>query len=282
MFFFPLFQKMQPLTVIIILFIIIIAALIKSAYAHKLSLGSLYRCNKMRTERNMHIGNNFLNFWFIYNEIYENGDYEPFKVPDGGFVIDIGGNMGLFSSWADERMTNGTIFVFEPIPQLMNIIKHNTKNSNNIIKYFNMGLGDEEKTVEIQYYPHANGLSTTDMSNKKTHLEKSILTSFLSKVYLRDPEYIEVNIVRLDSLKDSLPDVIDFVKIDVEGFEFEVLKGFGALISRVQVFIIEVEAFKQMNLFEIIRLLQPTHYIHLREDDRHPWNMVTAIRKSSI
>ena len=260
---------------LVILFLLVI--IIKEMWDHKLSVGSLYRC--MRMARKMDIGNTFLNFWYIYNEIYELEDYQPFEVPDGGVVLDIGGNMGLFSCWADEHMKGGTIYVFEPIPDLMKIVKNNTSRCKNTIKLFPFGLGDKQSNASIDYFPNANGLSTIDMADKNTRFENtSFVQALMSKAFLNDPERVDIEIIRLDSMAAELPDLIHFVKIDVEGFELAVLRGFGKLVSRVQVFVIEVESFKHNQLLKIIRLLHPTHFITIRDDIRRPWNIITAIR----
>lgn len=266
-------------TVVALLVVIVCVHCVQELSTHRLTIGSLFKC--IRKAQNMNVGRNFLNFWFIYNEIYEQGDYQPFQVPEGGSVIDVGGNMGLFTCWADELMKRGTMYVFEPIPDLMKVLEHNTSQCKNTVKRFMLGLGSTQETVTIDYFPNANGLSSISMGNKNAMFERTSFVQWvMSKTLLKNPERVDIDIIRLDSMAAELPDIIDFVKIDVEGFELDVLRGFGKLVSRVQVFIIEVEAFKRKQLFDIIFLLRPTHFVSIRDDIRNSWNIVTAIRNN--
>ena len=73
-----------------------------------------------------------------------------------GVVLDIGGNMGLFTLWADSRLRNGRIIVFEPIPDLMNMLKHNTRHcrKQDHIRT-KRSRRHQRNSCVITYYPHA-------------------------------------------------------------------------------------------------------------------------------
>lgn len=271
---------MKALIITSILIIILVYIMCASTMtAHRLTLVSLIRCKQKIHNENLEIGHSFLNFWYVYNEIYENNDYEPFIVRKGGTILDIGGNMGLFTLWADERIEDGTIYVFEPIPELMNKIKKNTKNCKNTIIYVNKALGSKKNIETIKYYPHANALSTLNPANKKTIMTDTLSTKIASKFYLKNELDVKIEVVPLENLNIDLPQEIDFVKIDVEGYELEVLRGFGSLLSRVQLMLVEVESFNKALLFDIIQLIDKTHIVHLRSDARENWNMIIGIRK---
>ena len=47
--------------------------------------------------------------------------------------------------------------------------------------------------------------------------------------------------------KDLVSQQIDFFSLDVEGYEFEVIKGLGISIQNVKLFVIETDNFEKIN-----------------------------------
>ncbi len=70
---------------------------------------------------------------------------------------------------------------------------------------------------------------------------------------------------------------IDLVKLDVEGAELDIMKGFGENINIVKEYIIEIENYRKNYLDNIKSLL---HDFHISvEDADKSWCFVKAIRK---
>ena len=111
----------------------------------------------------------------------------------------------------------GEVHYFDPNEEY--IKKLSEKTNNNRISYFNnFGLGKENK--ELFYYPkyesffdRVNSCRISDDDNKV------MLTIKTAKEYI-----IEKNITN-----------IDFLKIDTEGFDLDVLQGFGDLLNIVKI-----------------------------------------------
>lgn len=131
-------------------------------------------------------------------------------------IIDIGGNIGQTSLVINanrvECVNNFKIICFEPYPENFNKLLTNINLNSNIqnIKLENIGLGDKNSQVEM--------------------FKECISNSGGNRIVYdpaKNTEGIEVvQITTLDNyLESNNIEKVDFVKIDVEGFEYSVLKG---------------------------------------------------------
>lgn len=111
----------------------------------------------------------------------------------------------------------GDVHYFDPITDfIVNLSKQPT---NNKTSYYNIfGLGDENK--EEYYYP--NYESFYDRIKSCHHSDSS--NKVLLKIYKAKDYIIEKNIKN-----------IDFIKIDTEGYELNVLKGFEEFLEDVKI-----------------------------------------------
>ena len=105
-----------------------------------------------------------------------------------------------------------------------------TKNNYTLYPY---GLGNEEKNVKVNYNPEATG-----------------------NTYISEDGNKEIQIKKLDSF-DMLP--IDYIKIDAEGYEIEVVKGAQKIIERDKPFI-HVEAKKKIMVKQNITMNDIENY----------------------
>lgn len=133
-----------------------------------------------------------------------------------GTVLDIGANIGLtalaFSGMAD------TVHAFEPSPSTFAFLQQNTRDIACIVTH-NLGLGETAGEFELTFSP-ANR-SGGFVSNQVQACGGHVI------------EKIQIN--RLDDVVTNL-DIksVDFIKIDVEGFEASVLKGGRQTLERFQ------------------------------------------------
>lgn len=155
-------------------------------------------------------------YWKLYN-IYKNRNdaYEIslFKhlIKSGDTVINIGANVGfydiIFLRLVHER---GTLHSFEPDPVNFSYLKKVTSGYKNI-KIYNLAISDE---------------------NKKLKLYVSSLFNTSHKTYLLEKysSIIEIDSISVDNYINN-KFIADFIKIDVEGAELNVLKGMSATIK---------------------------------------------------
>lgn len=140
---------------------------------------------------------------------------------DGDIFIDIGANLGLFSLIASKKVgLSGHVYSFEPSPKIYSQLLENIE-LNNI--------------VNIEAIPEA-------LSDKDGYLDfnvyKEELDVFSSFVPILPDEKYEIIKVKTTRFKDflqrlSIPDQnrVKLIKIDVEGWEIPVLRGFSEFLS---------------------------------------------------
>lgn len=130
-------------------------------------------------------------------------------------AIDIGANIGL---WAKDLSNYfDQLICFEPNPNCVDYLKKNIKIKN--AKIFSNALGSNEVNKNLFIHPVNSGASSFVDNTKVGYDEES------KPVYGKFPEEtqkVNVKVKKLDSFKFK---EIDFIKIDVQGYELEVLLG---------------------------------------------------------
>jgi len=140
-------------------------------------------------------------------------------IDDGDHVLDIGANIGVMSYYLSKKLPNSAIHAFEPVPENMKVllrIKRRFKLLN--VKSYPIAVGNESGTVDM-IMPQENEVYFHGLS----HVNKD------SKA---QGKINEVEIKRLDDFVEFKKVKITAIKIDVEEYEFNVLKGAEKLILK--------------------------------------------------
>jgi FkbM family methyltransferase len=153
--------------------------------------------------------------WRIFFGVPDNAlKHAKQLLSDNGVVLDIGANCGAFSlklatHAADNHLTNVQIHAFEPNLEIFKSYKSNLQLNPQAEKY-------------IQVYPIGFG---SESGKKSFHVPDT--NSGVGRISNKEPVgTIEVQIERLDDFINKLnPPKISFIKLIVEGYEPEVLKG---------------------------------------------------------
>ena len=141
----------------------------------------------------------------------------------GDTFWDVGANIGLFSLLAAKVVgPKGRIFSFEPAPDVFQLLCANIRGLRTI-RAIQCGVGNADSVATFAAQGVSSAASFVEEVTK-------INQSFLPEIPIRK---VEVNIRKLDTLVKELVEP-NLVKIDVEGFEFEVLKGARELLSTVR------------------------------------------------
>lgn len=142
---------------------------------------------------------------------------------EGDTFIDVGANIGYFSLiGAGIVGQSGQVHSFEPVPEYFIKLDNFAKiNKNYRIKTNKLALGDKKESLEIFIK------GGKDIGNN---------TFFPELLDGREQEKVSVSVVRLDEyIKENNLNNIKLIKIDVEGFEFSVLKGLSKYFSECSV-----------------------------------------------
>ena len=138
----------------------------------------------------------------------------------GDVFIDAGANIGYFSAIAAGLIgETGTVHSFEPVPEyFQRLQKMATMNPDYKIAVNQCALGETEGTAQIDVTGLSNiGWNTMVAGFMKPEERKQTIT---------------VPVRRLDNyIKEHNLNNITLIKIDVEGFEFSVLKGLRGFLA---------------------------------------------------
>lgn len=152
----------------------------------------------------------------FFNGTFESEEIQTCKslINTDDIILDIGGNIGFHSVHFSQYSPKGLVYSFEPSPDTFKILSKNCKPFQNIHP-INIGIGSSEGQAEFHY------ASDHAYSGFKDTGKKSILNTE------------KLPIKRLDTwVRENALERIDFIKIDVEGFEEHVLKGMPEVISK--------------------------------------------------
>jgi FkbM family methyltransferase len=128
-------------------------------------------------------------------------------------IIHIGAHRG---QEIEEYVDNGIqdIIMFEPVSLNFNILEKRMQDVNANITAYQVALGNEEKNVTM--YLSDNDLISSSVLRPKVHLQLHPGVGF--------PGTEEVEMKRLDSFSEETEN-FNFINMDVQGYELEVLKG---------------------------------------------------------
>lgn len=144
---------------------------------------------------------------------------------EGDVFFDIGANIGLMSLYAAGCVgSEGKVIAFEANPETANILKNNIAlNSVNNIDVIAKAVGNDTGSIKIynNWSVNRGGASVIKPNDASS--------------------FSEVELIRIDALKEYQDMTISMVKIDVEGFELDVLKGMEKVLRRKDAPILIVE-----------------------------------------
>lgn len=153
----------------------------------------------------------------LYN--YNNMKLLQILLKDGGSFLDIGANIGSFTLIASEQ-ERARVFAFEPHPATFQQLQHNVElNRRSNVKLFNVALGQSEGQLFLTDEPGSASNYVASHGGERMVAVPSTRVDTICAQHGIHPQY---------------------AKIDVEGFEYDVLAGFGTALDSVNMLMIEM------------------------------------------
>jgi len=139
-----------------------------------------------------------------------------FKNLKNKIIIDAGANVGLFSFFA-LMLGAKIVYTFEPVKETYNVLKNDIKINKleNKVIPINKALGDKNETKTISF-TDAGDVEASLKEGRKRGTQEEVIT-----------------IIKLDEfVKENRIKRVDFIKIDTEGYEENVLLGAKETIKK--------------------------------------------------
>lgn len=146
----------------------------------------------------------------IFFSFLEKSKYIFLKNSNFKYVIDIGSNQFQTAKLIQKINNNLVIYAFDPVGK-------DIKKKNIFFQKFALGNNEEKKKLNMPFFKSINldSLNSINLNNLKNYLNK----------YLKNTDIkIKKKIVSIRKL-DNFNLKSNFIKIDAEGFEFDILKG---------------------------------------------------------
>jgi len=141
-------------------------------------------------------------------------------------IIHIGGHHGQeFKTYVENNIKN--VMFFEPVPSTFKTLKENVGDKAIL---HNVALGNENKKIPM-FIETANQGQSSSILEPGIHTKQYPNITFDSK--------LEVDMVRLDDFIESST-AYNFINIDVQGYELEVMKGAVDTLTNIEYIMSEV------------------------------------------
>lgn len=167
-------------------------------------------------------------------------DIKTMNLPSDPVIVDIGANVGIISFYFAKRFPNAKIYAYEPHPiNYANLVKGIEANGlTNVFPFNKAVLDDSDSEIEIYLNRENSGASSVFYPTEDS--------AFVDTITLEE-------IVTEHQIKK-----IDFLKIDCEGSEFEILENSEILYTDnlpIQRMFVEIHAFRESEGEKSISLL---------------------------
>ena len=152
-------------------------------------------------------------------------------------LIDVGSHKGEYISSIKKNFHIDKIYGFEPNDEIFNNLNKNF--SSDKIQLYNCGVSNKKGEVFLNKNIESSSSSINELNtNSKYYKKKFFLLNFLKLKDVTTKSKIQV--VRLDEFMNKKNiKKIDLLKIDTEGFEFNVIKSIGSRINDIKLIHIE-------------------------------------------
>jgi FkbM family methyltransferase len=166
-----------------------------------------------------------------------------------GFFIEVGANDGYTQSntYYLEKFLGWRGILIEGIPSLYAQCKQ--KRSNSLVYNYALVSKDFDGSFTEMHYANLMSVVENSLQNKEKqtqHIQLGLQIQGIKESYT-----IKVPARTLESILDELYEIpaIDFLSLDVEGYELEVLEGLNLDKYKPQYILVEARFFNQVNLF---------------------------------
>jgi FkbM family methyltransferase len=159
----------------------------------------------------------------VFMTNHEEDIIEHFTPKEGDIVVDIGAHMGRYTIISSKRVgANGKVVAIEADPSNFEMLNSNIK-LNQLTNVIPLNYAVHSKETKVKLYLPSGESGFTKYN--------TIMPNWINA----QEKFVEVNANTLDyllQLNEIRQEEVNWIKIDVEGAEFEVLKGATNVLSK--------------------------------------------------
>ncbi|MBO9573120.1 MAG: FkbM family methyltransferase [Chitinophagaceae bacterium] len=159
-------------------------------------------------------------------------------------IYDVGGHIGTWAVLAKSIFPSSEVHVFEPLPIHWDILDKNIGKLPSVFVH-RCALGSKNEVIQMHVTSSSDSSSLLPLTENMHHEYGQVQTALTDVEVVRLDDYVKTKSIRF-------PQVI---KIDVQGYELEALKGAIDVLEQVKYIILEVsfiELYKGQPLFKDI------------------------------
>ena len=181
--------------------------------------------------------------------------------------FDIGAHKGESIDLFCDNFNIKNIYSFEASLKNYNLLKNRIKKlkkkfSRSNIQIFNLAAGDINQEKELNQLDESSSSTFVEINQKSKYFKKKSSFLFKKSNY---SQKINTHQIRLDKfIIDNNVKIIDFLKLDTEGYEFYVLNGLGKYILNTRYILFEHHyhnmLIKKYNFSDIHNLLKKNNF----------------------
>jgi FkbM family methyltransferase len=181
--------------------------------------------------------------------IREDEIIERFTPKIGDVVVDIGAHIGRYSIISSKRVGhNGKVIAIEAHPHNFEILNRNIK-LNKLTNMITLNHAAYSKETKIKLYTRGQQAGHT--------IYNTIITDRAKK----EDGFVDINANTLDNLlQQNGINEVNWIKIDVEGAEFEVLKGAHNILSNSKDIALLIEVHGKDNYKPVVEFLNSYNF----------------------
>ncbi len=183
-----------------------------------------------------------LNFFDFFHKKKIKNFFKKTKIKNFNLIFDVGGHKGESLNFFLKNFKVKKIVSFEPSSfNFENLrecsIKLQSRFSNTTILIENVGVGNKKEKKKLKQHFESSSSTLNDFNENSAYFKrKNLLLNIKENIF----KEIEINIITLnDYINEKNIPKIDLIKIDTEGYEFEVLSGLGEKLSIVKFLMFE-------------------------------------------
>jgi FkbM family methyltransferase len=191
-------------------------------------------------------------YWFLHSleELFIEEVYKFTSTNPAPIILDCGANIGLSVVYFKRLFPTSSIIAFEPDKQIFDTMSSNLKGFDfKDVSLINKGVWNSQTTLSFVAEGTLGGRIANEESKNSTKI-------------------ISIDTVRL---KDYLEKPVDFLKLDIEGAEYEVLLDCADVLNNVRTLFIEYHstANQPQHLDEILSIVSKAGFRYYIKEASH-------------